>query len=142
MGIQHVLEDLCGSTCLRPGRILISRIKLLSENFLLHVYFTAGCTGPCTWEHWSLPVTHPTQTSSSACAPSVTPNWSEYEFPQRVLRKFLLQKANKKTNSQLNCGKTDMLHVFEELFNFPYSYKLCIRKQLGASPASCQPESF
>lgn len=44
--------------------------------------------------------------------------------------------------SWLNCSRTDTLHSFEELFNFPYWYKLHIRKQLSASPALCQTESF
>lgn len=45
-------------------------------------------------------------------------------------------------NSLLSCGKTDILHGFEELFNFPYWYKLCIHKQLSASLVSCQTESL
>lgn len=49
MGIQRVLEDLYGSTCLRSRWILISHIKLLSETFLLRIYFPAGFIRPCTW---------------------------------------------------------------------------------------------
>lgn len=45
-------------------------------------------------------------------------------------------------SSWLNYGKTDMLHGFEELFNFPYWYKLRIHRQLSVSPAYCQTESF
>lgn len=57
-GIQHVLEDPCGSSCLTSGGILIAHIKLLSKTFLLHIYFLAGTTGPCTWRTDLLPVTH------------------------------------------------------------------------------------
>lgn len=89
LGIQHVLEDPCGSTCLTSGWILIAHIKLLSKTFLLHIYFPAGTTGPCTWRRADpLPVTHHSNLKLNLHISH--PKAGRVPFPQGILRKFQL----------------------------------------------------